>query len=103
MSRKMDGWAPDEQLAAGIRLLLGSQAGFHIGLAGMIEIGQLENLNYWVASRDAQGNLLWEADDLTDLEGAIACFLRLRRERELGYDLEAELAREEADAEVNRT
>jgi len=97
VSQKIDERAQDEQLAAGIRLLLSSQAGFHIGLAGMIEIGQLENLHYWVISHDEFGNVFWEADGLTDLEGAIACFLRLRQERELGYDLEAELLRKESN------
>lgn len=81
----------DERLAEALRVLLSADAGFHIGLAGLIEIGQLENLHYWVESRSPVGEKLWEADDLQSLDAAITAFLRLRQERQLGYDLEAAL------------
>ena len=33
--------------------------GFYVGFAGMLEIGQLENLNYWVQSKDHEGVEMW--------------------------------------------
>ena len=56
----------------------------------MLEIGQLENLNYWVQSKDHEGVEMWLKDDIS-LEEAIEHFLRIRRERELGYDIEIDL------------
>ena len=81
---------PDDELAAALRMLLRMDAGFYIGFARLLEIGQLENLNYWVESKDHTGAVLWEKDDLS-LEEAIGHFLRIRRERELGYDIEEDL------------
>lgn len=81
---------PDDELAAVLRTLLRMDAGFYIGFAGMLEVGQLENLNYWIESKDHTGVTLWEKDDLS-LEEAIGHFLRIRRERELGYDIESDL------------
>ena len=79
-----------EQERADLRALLRLTCGFHVGLAGMLEIGQLENLNYWVESRDHTGRVLWAKDELP-LEEAIGHFLRIRRERELGFDIETDL------------
>jgi hypothetical protein len=84
---------PDEQLAEALRTVLRLNGGLYVGFAHMIDIGQLENLNYWVESRDWEGNRLWVKDDLS-LEEAIDRFLRIRRERELGYDIEEDLGRE---------
>ncbi|QVL32441.1 hypothetical protein KIH39_00550 [Telmatocola sphagniphila] len=81
---------PDQELAAALRTLLGMNAGFYVGFAGMLEIGQLENENYWVESKDHNGKLLWDKDDIS-LEEAIGHFLRNRQERELGYDIENDL------------
>ena len=81
---------PDHELGGVLRTLLRMTTGFYVGFAGMLEIGQLENLNYWVLSRDCQGNELWCKDDIP-LEEAIGHFLRIRRERELGYDIETDL------------
>jgi hypothetical protein len=81
---------PDQELGGVLRTLLRMTTGFYVGFAGMLEIGQLENLNYWVLSRDWQGNKLWYKDDIP-LEEAIGHFLRIRRERELGYDIEIDL------------
>lgn len=79
---------PEEQLANALRTILKLNAGFYIGFSlELLEIGQLENCNYWVASRDHHGNVLWQADDLP-LEQAIHHFLRIRHERQLGYDIE---------------
>jgi hypothetical protein len=84
---------PDEELAAALRTLLRMTSGFYVGFAGMLEVGQLENLNYWVESKDHTGRELWYKDDIT-LEEAIGHFLRIRRERELGYDIEMDLIQE---------
>ncbi len=81
---------PDQELAGTLRVLLRLTTGFYVGFADMLEIGQLENLNYWVRSRDWKGNELWYKDDIS-LEEAIGHFLRIRRERELGYDIEIDL------------
>jgi hypothetical protein len=81
---------PDEELASALRTLLRMTSGFYVGFAGMLEIGQLENLNYWVDSKDHTGRKLWYKDDIP-LEEAIGHFLRIRRERELGYDIEIDL------------
>lgn len=78
---------PDDELAAALRTLLRMTSGFYVGFARMLEIGQLENLNYWVESKDHNGVELWNKDDIP-LEEAITHFLRIRRERELGYDIE---------------
>jgi hypothetical protein len=81
---------PDDELAAALRTLLRMTSGFYVGFAGMLEVGQLENLNYWVQSKDHNGRVLWYTDDIP-LEEAIGHFLRIRRERELGYDIEIDL------------
>jgi hypothetical protein len=81
---------PDDELSAALRALLRMTTGFYVGFAGMLEIGQLENLNYWVESMDHTGVMLWCKDDIP-LEEAIAHFLRIRRERELGFDIEVDL------------
>ncbi|VTR92468.1 unnamed protein product [Gemmata massiliana] len=83
---------PDDELAAALRARLRMGAGFYIGFAGMLEVGQLENLNYWVESKDRTGAMLWQKDDMP-LEEAIEHFLRIRRERELDYDIEGDLIR----------
>jgi hypothetical protein len=84
---------PDDELAAVLRTLLRMTTGFYVGFAGMLEIGQLENLNYWVESKDHRGVKLWFKDDIV-LEEAIGHFLRIRRERQLGYDIEIDLTPE---------
>jgi hypothetical protein len=81
---------PDEELTIALRSLLRMDAGFYLGFASVLEIGQLENLNYWVESRDHTGRVLWCKDDIP-LEEAIGHFLRIRREREVGYDIEGDL------------
>jgi hypothetical protein len=81
---------PDDELAAALRTLLRMTTGFYVGFAGMLEIGQLENLNYWVQSKDHQDVVLWFRDDI-GLEEAIGHFLRKCKERELGYDIEIDL------------
>lgn len=80
----------DEHLTAALHMLLRMDAGFYVGFADLLEIGQLENLNFWVESRSHDGTQLWYADDLP-LDEAIAAFLRIRSERQLGYDIEREL------------
>jgi hypothetical protein len=80
----------DEELAGALRTLLRTTAGFSVGLFNLLEIGQLENLNYWVKSQNWQGKELWYKDDI-QLEEAIARFLRIRRERELGFGIEIDL------------
>ncbi len=81
---------PDDELATALRTLLQMTTGFYFRFVGMLEIGQLENLNYWVVSKDHEGAELWFQDDL-GLDEAIAHFLRISKERELGYDLEMDL------------
>ena len=81
---------PDQELAAALDTLLRMTTGFYIGFAGDLEIGQLENLNYWVESKDENDNVLWYKDNLP-LAEAIGHFLRIRREREMGYDIEIDL------------
>lgn len=81
---------PDDEFAAALRTLLRLPHGFYVGFAGMLEIGQMENLDYWVESKDHNGKYLWEESNLS-LDEAIAHFLRIRRERELGYDIEVDL------------
>jgi hypothetical protein len=80
----------DEQLGEALRALLRMTTGFYVGFAGMLEVGQLENLNYWVESKTHEGVKLWYKDDIP-LEEAIGHFLRIRSERELGYDIEIDL------------
>lgn len=84
---------PDNELAAALRTLLQMESGFYVGFAGMLEIGQLENLNCWVESKDHKGREMWYRDDIP-MEEAIGRFLRIRRERQLGYDIEVDLIRE---------
>ena len=81
---------PDVELAAALRALLRLNTGSYVCFCEMLEIGQLENLNYWVQSRSTDGTVLWEIDDIP-LEDAIEHFLRIRRERHAGYDIEADL------------
>jgi hypothetical protein len=80
----------DDELAAALRTLLRMTTGLYVGFAGMLEVGQLENLNYWIESKDHKGTLLWQKDDMP-LEEAVGHFLRIRKERELGYDIEIDL------------
>ena len=81
---------PDSELTDALRTLLRMDAGFYLGFADLLEIGQLENLNYWVESKDHHGVSLWSQDDLS-LEEAVQHFVRIRNERELGYDIERDL------------
>jgi len=81
---------PDVELAVALRALLRLNIGVYVCFCEMVEIGQLENLNYWVESRKTDGTVLWEIDDIP-LEEAIAHFLRIRSERQAGYDIEADL------------
>jgi len=92
---------PDTDLADALRTLLRMGGGFYVGFAEMLEIGQLENLNYWVESRDHNGNQLWFKDDLS-LDDAIQHFLRIRTERELGYDIELDINHGVGDANDNQ-
>jgi hypothetical protein len=64
--------------------------GFYVGFARLLEIGQLENLNYWIESKDHNGVMLWEIDDIP-LDEAIGHFLQIRKERQIGYDIEMDL------------
>ena len=80
----------DVDLSNALRLVLRMNCGFYVGFAEMLEIGQLENLKYWVTSRDHDNNELWSKDDLT-LDAAIQQFLRIRHERQLGFDIELDL------------
>ena len=89
---------PDEELASALRMLLRMDAGFYVGFAGTLEIGQLENLNYWVEAKDHTGRVLWYKDDIP-LEEAIGHFLRIRRELGVGYDIESDLIRQERSGE----
>lgn len=90
---------PDDELASALRSLLRLDTGFYVGFSiRLLEIGQLENLNYWVESRDHTGRILWEKDDIP-LEEALGHFLRIRKERELGYDIEEDLIRGARDDE----
>jgi hypothetical protein len=50
---------PDEELTDALRALLRLPGGFYVGFADMLEIGQLENLQYRVESRDNAGRVLW--------------------------------------------
>lgn len=85
----------DDDFASALRTLLRLDTGFYVGFcANNLRIGQLENLNYWVESRDHTGRILWEKDDIP-LEEAIGHFLRIRKEREVGYDIEEDLIRED--------
>jgi hypothetical protein len=81
---------PDDELAAALRAILRFPAGFYVGFCDMLEIGQLENLNFWVEYRRIDGTVLWEIDDIP-LDDAIGHFLRIRKERGIGYDIEADL------------
>ena len=82
---------PDDELASALRALLRLDTGFYVGFcANHLRIGQLENLKYWVESRSHDGRMLWEKDDIT-LEEAIGHFLRIRKERQLGFDIEVDL------------
>ncbi|WP_337176122.1 hypothetical protein [Paludisphaera sp.] len=89
----------DDELASALRALLRLDTGYYVGFsANLLRIGQLENLNYWVESRDSNGRMLWEKDDIP-LEEAIGHFLRIREERELGYDIEGDPAPGDRDDE----
>lgn len=89
--RKARGLAiPVDELAAALRALLRMTTGFYGGFAGMLEVGQLENLRHWVESKNHTGRVPWYKDDLSR-DQAIGHFLRIRRERELGYDIEIDL------------
>lgn len=79
-----------------------TDGGFYVGFADMLEIGQLENLNYWVDSKDHTGDSLWFKDELP-LETAIQHFLRIRKERKLGYDIERDLNTDLADTDRPRS
>lgn len=85
----------DEVFGAAVRALLLLRTGAAVDFfGGMLSIGQLENGNFYVCSGDAHGNELWTVDDIT-LDEALVHFLRLRRERQLGFDIERQLYREQ--------
>jgi len=81
----------DESMADGLRALLRLDVGIHVGLgSGLLEIGQLEELTYYVilfGFRDGERSMEWQQDRLS-MDEAIAHFLRLRHVHELGYDYE---------------
>lgn len=76
-----------------MRALLLLRTGADVDLFGMLLIGQLENGRFYVRTADGVGNELSIVDDIP-LEEALQLFLRLRRERQLGFDIERELMRE---------
>ena len=79
----------DDVLGAALRTILAMNLGVDVGFFGMLEIGQLENLNYYVRSSDGTKQL-WFIDDI-GLDEAIEHFLRLRHERQFGFDIEHDL------------
>jgi hypothetical protein len=80
---------PDERLAAALKTLFETEVGFWAGILTDLEIGQLENLNYWVEYKGEKGRE-WFKDDI-GLDEAIGHFLRLRKEHEVGLDIESDL------------
>ena len=80
----------DKEFAGALRTLLMMNTGFDVGFIGRLGIRQLENLNYSVEHRDDKGIKLWYKDDIS-LDEAIEHFLRIRRERQMGYDIEKDL------------
>jgi hypothetical protein len=81
----------DAPLADGLRALLRLDIGIHVGLFGLLEIGQLEELTYYVILFGFRGPgeryVKWQKDRLS-LEEAIGHFLRLRHAHEFGFDYE---------------
>jgi hypothetical protein len=91
----------DDELAAAIRALLQLDVGVYVGIFGMVEIGELENGNFWVRSCELHPHKeLWMKDDIP-LEEAIAHFIRIRKERQIGYDIEADLISKAAADETS--
>lgn len=83
----------DEELGAALRALLSLNTGADVDYFTLLTIRQLENGNYSSESLDHEGNGLALVDDVS-LDEALAFFLRVRKERKLGYDIEARLYRE---------
>ena len=80
---------PDERLAAALKALFETDVGFFVTIFDL-DIGQLENLNYWVEYRGEKGRRKWYKAEI-GLDEAIGHFLRLRREHEVGFDIESDL------------
>jgi len=78
---------PENEIADAIRTLMRLRIGASVNFFDLLEMGQLENINYFVKSKNSEGTCLWYIDDIS-LEEALAHFLRIRRERKLGFDYE---------------
>jgi tRNA threonylcarbamoyladenosine biosynthesis protein TsaE len=87
LMRHLCGIVPDEELAPKLLQVLKTDAGLGCDFLGIVQVWQLENGSFCVQVNEVPGQGEYEAVFAT-AEDAVADFLRLRHERELGYDYE---------------
>jgi tRNA threonylcarbamoyladenosine biosynthesis protein TsaE len=85
--RNLCGIVPDEELGPKLLQVLKTEAGLGCDFLSILQVWQLENGSFCVQVNQVPGQEEYEAVFAT-AEEAVADFLRLRHERELGYDYE---------------
>lgn len=88
LMRALSGITPDEQLGPAMLQLLKSDAGLGCDFLTLLSVWPLWNGSFCVQIEQERGKNEYEAVFAT-AEEAVADFLRLRHEREFGYDYEA--------------
>jgi tRNA threonylcarbamoyladenosine biosynthesis protein TsaE len=87
LMRNLCGIEPDEELGPKVLQVLTTDAGLGCDFLTILQVWQLENGSFCVQVNEVPGQEEYEAVFAT-AEEAVADFLRLRHERELGYDYE---------------
>lgn len=87
LMRNLCGIEPDEELGPKVLQVLKTDAGLGCDFLGLLQVWQLEDETFCVQYDPPVGKNEYEAVFAT-AEEAVADFLRLRHERELGYDYE---------------
>jgi hypothetical protein len=87
LMRDLCGVVPDEELGPKLLQVLKTDAGLGCDFLSILQVWQLENESFCVQVNEVPGQEEYEAVFAT-AEEAVADFLRLRHERELGYDYE---------------
>lgn len=83
-------WTRDPELRSIIIALLRKNIGFAVEIYGVLSVGTMEDGRYSIFDQRDFDKNLEDGDELIfkDVKNAVDCFLRIRDERQLGFDFE---------------
>lgn len=83
-------WTRDPELRSIIIALLRKNMGFAVEMYGVLSIGNMEDGRYSILDQRDFDKSIEDGDEMifNDVKKAVDCFLRIRDERQLGFDFE---------------